>query len=260
MNFDEFDVKMRQYEQSLDQVITPETYIVARLDGRSFTKLTKEQCDFEKPFDEKFRDIMVNTVNYLMLYSGFKIVYGYTESDEISLLFAFNENTFGRKVRKIISTLSSEASAYFSIQLSKLFDKDLYATFDCRVAPLPNFEKVCDYFNWRQEDAGRNALNAWCYWTLREKDSMSKRMATSVLTGKGNDFKHELLYMHGINYNDLPNWQKRGVGFYFDEKLVKGYNLKEKKEVETTRRILRADYELPKGLDYFTYLTRFKGL
>ena len=34
---------------------------------------------------------------------GFNIIYGYTESDEISLLFHPNENTFNRKQRKLNS-------------------------------------------------------------------------------------------------------------------------------------------------------------
>ena len=42
MIFDELDKKMRRFEQSLDQVILPEMYLVARADGRNFTKLTKE--------------------------------------------------------------------------------------------------------------------------------------------------------------------------------------------------------------------------
>ena len=52
MRFDEMDAKMRVYEQSLDQVLLPDIYMVARLDGRGFTKLTKEVCNFEAPFDE----------------------------------------------------------------------------------------------------------------------------------------------------------------------------------------------------------------
>ena len=99
MNFDELDAKMRVYEQSLDQILVPDMYMVARLDGRSFTRLTKEICKFEAPFDVKFRDMMVNTVKALMD-CGFRVVYGFTESDEISLLFHVDEDTFGRKVRK----------------------------------------------------------------------------------------------------------------------------------------------------------------
>ena len=99
MKFDDLDKKMRIYEQSLDQVILPEIYLVARLDGRGFTRLTKKICDFEAPFDERFRDMMEKTVKAL-IDCGFNITYGYTQSDEISLLFHPDENTFGRKVRK----------------------------------------------------------------------------------------------------------------------------------------------------------------
>ncbi|MBR1708982.1 MAG: hypothetical protein IJ719_09170 [Clostridia bacterium] len=74
MTFDEFDGKMRVYEESLDQIILPDMYIVARLDGRSFTKLTKETCKFETPFDIRFRDLMVDTLKKLMD-SGFRIIY-----------------------------------------------------------------------------------------------------------------------------------------------------------------------------------------
>ena len=161
MRFDDFDKQMRIYEESLDQCIIPDMYIVARLDGRSFTRLTKEVCKFEAPFDPVFRDLMVNTTKHIMEKSGFQITYGFTQSDEISLLFTRDENTFNRKVRKINTTLAGEASAVFSLELGKP------AAFDCRVVPLPNEERVSDYFRWRQEDAHRNALNSWCYWTLR---------------------------------------------------------------------------------------------
>lgn len=133
----------------------PELYLAVRLDGRNFTRLTKEICKFEAPFDIRFRDAMIDTVKHLMQ-CGFRIVYGYTESDEISLLFHPDDNTFGRKVRKIKSVLAGEASACMSLKLG------LPACFDSRVVPLPNLECVKDYFSWRQEDAHRNSLNAHC--------------------------------------------------------------------------------------------------
>ena len=190
MRFDDFDKQMRIYEESLDQCIIPDMYIVARLDGRSFTKLTKETMKYESPFDPAFRDAMVDTTHSLMTDSGFRIDYGYTQSDEISLLFAADEETFGRKVRKINTTLAGEASAHISLALG------LKATMDCRVVPLPNKERVVDYFMWRQEDAHRNALNSWCYWTLRKK-GYSATKASSELNGKGNSFKNELLFQIG---------------------------------------------------------------
>ena len=113
---------------------------------------------------------------------GFRVIYAYTESDEISLLFAPEETTFGRKVRKYNSILAGEASAAFSLQLGGA------AAFDCRTIPLPTAERVQDYFLWRQEDAHRNSLNSHCYWMLR-KEGMSAAEATETLRGKGVAFK-----------------------------------------------------------------------
>ena len=61
MKFDDLDNKMRVFETAADTCVLPEVYMVARLDGRSFTRLTKEVCEFEAPFDERFRDLMAAT-------------------------------------------------------------------------------------------------------------------------------------------------------------------------------------------------------
>ena len=223
MKFDDLDTKMRCYEQSIDQHVLSDMYLVARLDGRSFSRLTKEICDFETPFDERFRDMMVNTVKALMD-CGFRVVYGFTESDEISLLFHTDEDTFGRRVRKFNSILAGTASAAFSLQLGQV------AALDCRLVPLPNLERVQDYFLWRQEDAHRNALNAHCYWMLR-KEGMSVKDATEILEGKSVSFKNELLFSRGINFDKLPSWQKRGIGVYWGDVEKTGYNPITKQEV-----------------------------
>ena len=249
MFFDELDKKMRIYEQSLDQVLLPETYMVARLDGRGFTRLTKDICKFEAPFDVRFRDMMVHTVESLME-CGFRITYAFTESDEISLLFDVLEDAFGRKVRKYNSILAGEASATFSLELGKV------ATFDCRMIPLPNVERVKDYFRWRQEDANRNALNSHCYWILR-KEGKSVHEATKTLEGKGVDFKNELLFSRGINYNDLPSWQKRGIGFWHEQYEKEGYNPITKENVSAIRNKINIEYELPVGEKYGEMMSEF---
>lgn len=203
MKFDDLDKKMRVFETAADLCVLPNMYMVARLDGRSFTRLTKEVCQFEAPFDERFRDLMVATTESLMT-CGFRVLYAYTESDEISLLFDTEEQLFGRKLRKYNSTLAGEASAQFSLKLGQL------ARFDCRISQLPSTELVVDYFRWRNEDAARDALNSWCYWTLR-KEGQNEQQATKGLLGLSVSQKNELLFQYGINFNDLPNWQKRGV-------------------------------------------------
>lgn len=242
MNFDLFDKKMRMFEESLDQIIVPETYMIARLDGRGFTKLTKVLCDFEKPFDTRFRDMMVETLKYLMD-CGFRIVYGYTQSDEISLLFHIEETAFARKVRKYNSILSGTASAFFSMQLGKL------AVLDCRLIPLPNKDLVKDYFLWRQEDANRNAINSHCYWMLR-KQGVKPSFAQAQISKKTTADKNELLFSNGINYNNLPLWQKRGIGAWFIDTEKEGYNPKTGQKVVVTRKKMHIEYELPIGEEY----------
>src|SRR5215467_15387499 len=98
--------------------------------SRGLTGLTREVHQFKAPFDERFRDMMVATTEHLMN-CGFRVVYGYTESDEISLLFHRDETSFGRKTRKYNSILAGEASAKFSLLLGDV------AAFDCRICELP---------------------------------------------------------------------------------------------------------------------------
>jgi tRNA(His) guanylyltransferase len=242
MKFEMLDKKMRSFEENLDQFVLPEVFIVARLDGRGFTRLTKELLPLEKPFDETFRDAMIETVSHLMN-CGFKITYGYCQSDEISILLDKNENGFARKTRKLLSVLSGEASAKFTNHMGAI------GVFDCRIIPLPSEDLVVDYFRWRTEDASRNALNAWCYWTLR-KNGASVVEATKQFEGKSVAYKNQFLFDNGINYNDLPAWQKRGVGFVYE--TVEGYTVNHKTEnvVSASRRKLNVEMTLPLNMDY----------
>ena len=251
MDFDLFDKKMRVFEESLDQTIVPEMYMVARIDGRSFTKLTKVKCDFEAPFDVRFRDMMVETLKHLMD-CGFRVVYGYTQSDEISLLFHKDETAFSRKVRKYNSLLSGAASACFSMQLGQL------GVFDCRMIPLPNMDLVRDYFLWRQEDANRNALNSHCYWMLR-KQGVKPSAAQSQISKKSTAYKNELLFANGVNYNNLPLWQKRGVGAWFTNMKKEGFNPKTGQKVVVSRKMLHIEYELPLGEEYANLIQERMG-
>ena len=246
MKFDDLDVKMRVYETSQDRCILPEMYIVARIDGRGFTRLTKEVHQFEAPFDEKFRDLMVETVKHLMN-CGFNVIYGYTESDEISLLFHPNENLFGRKTRKYISILAGEASAKFSCLLGSA------AAFDCRLSELPNKKLIEDYFRWRNEDAHRNALNAHCYWRLR-RDNFTVSEATAKIEGMSVSAKNELLFQYGINFNNVPAWQKRGIGIYWKDVKKEGFNPKTNEHVWVDKRVLYTDLELPMREEYNKFI------
>lgn len=248
MKFDDFDKKMRVFETASDYCVLPGLHMVARLDGHGFTRLTKQVYQFEAPYDIRFREYMVEVVKHLMN-CGFRVIYGYTQSDEISLWFHPQEEAFQRKLRKYHSILAGEASAKFSLLLGQL------GTFDGRLSQLPTLDLVGDYFLWRQEDAHRNALNSHCYWSLR-KQGKSVREATDALLGLSVSDKNELLFSHGINFNELPAWQKRGVGLYWEEYDKLGQNPVTGESVLTKRRRVKYDLNLPMKENYRDFLLK----
>jgi tRNA(His) guanylyltransferase len=248
MKFDDLESRMRVFETAHDHSVLPGLFIVVRLDGRSFTRLTKELHDFETPFDDRVRDHMVSTTERLMN-CGIRVVYGYTQSDEISLLFHQRESTFDRQLRKYTSILASEAGAHFSLRLGSA------AAFDARVSQLPSDQHVLDYFRWRQEDATRNALSAHCYWLLRKRGKTIKE-TTNALLRLDVAAKNELLFHHGVNFGRLPAWQRRGTGLYWETYAKAGFNPKKGIASEASRRRVRVDTELPAKESYLEFLRR----
>lgn len=246
MKFDDLDARMRAFETARDPSALPGVFLVARIDGRSFTRLTKEIMNYERPFDERFRDAMIGTVGHLMS-CGFQAIFGYTQSDEISLLFGRDESSFGRNIRKWTSILAGEASAAFAVRIGQV------ASFDCRVIELPTENLVVDYFRWRSEDAHRNALNAWCYWKLRDEGA-DVAMATQRLEGMSVSAKNELLFQRGINFNDLPAWQRRGIGVLWEEYDKVATNPKTGQPVAARRRRLQTVLDLPMRDEYSAFV------
>lgn len=237
MRFDELDTRLRQYETLHDSFVLPDVHMVVRLDGRGFTKKADDVWRLNRPFDDTFHHAMTKTTEHLMN-TGFRVVYGYTQSDEISLLLHINDDSFNRKTRKIISLLAGEASGVFSLIMNAP------ASFDTRICELPNQKLVQDYFSWRQEDAHRNGLNTHCYWLLR-KQGQSPKASADFLLHKSVGEKHELLFQNGINFNDIPPWQKRGVGIYWQDTHKDGFNPKTGEQTVALRRTLVVDDNLP---------------
>lgn len=251
MQFDELDSQMRIYETAHDHCVLPGIHIVVRLDGRSFTKLTKQTLsNLAVPFDEMLHKVMVSTIEHLMTQTGLRVLYGFTESDEISILLHPEDEMFGRKERKLNSVLASEASVHFSQTMA------CHAVFDARVCQLPSDKLVVDYFRWRQEDAGRNALSSWCFYTLIKHEELTPEQAHGVLHGLGAGAKNELLFNYGINFNDLPLWQKRGSGAYWGETSKAGFNPHKNEPTTTIRRTLVKDSSLPRGDEYGAFLAK----
>ncbi len=70
-------------------------------------------------------------------------------------------------------------------------------------------------------------------------------------------FKNELLFQKGINYNDLPGWQKKGVGVYFKDIEKEGVDPIKKETEKAVRRELYADLDIPLGEEHKSYVLSF---
>ncbi len=238
-----FERRMRDLEYFRTMRLVPGAWTILRLDGRGFTGFTAGR--FGKPFDERFRDLMVVTARALL--EDFQGIYAHTHSDEISVAFAPDWMLFGRRLEKIVSVSAGLVSATFSTACGEA------AHFDSRAWQGVSEEDVVEYFRWRQADAARCALHGWCYWTLR-REGMDAHSATRALADKGKGLQNELLYRHGVNFNDLPVWQRRGVGLCWEEYEKPGYDPVRQEAVTTTRRQVKPDLALPMGDAYTAFL------
>jgi len=174
---------------------------------------------------------------------GFRVVYGYTQSDEISLLFAKDASAFGRRAAKWLSILASTASATLSMRLGKI------ATFDARLLELPNESLVVDYFRWRYEDAARNALSGHCYWRLRD-EGLDAHEATNALEKLSVPERHELLHARGRPFQETPTWERRGVGLWAERVVREGRDPRTGETKLAERRGWHVELELPERDGY----------
>ncbi|MGE0489706.1 MAG: tRNA(His) guanylyltransferase Thg1 family protein [Vulcanimicrobiota bacterium] len=243
MRFNELDARMRSLEYFHQVKVPPGCWTVLRLDGRGFSRFTAER--FDKPFDARFREAMVTTAERLM--QEFPVVYGYTESDEISLLLVRDWDFFDRELEKVISLSAATASACFSLAVG------CEATFDSRVWMAAETETVVDYFRWRQADAARCALNGWAYWVLRG-EGLNARQATARLAGASRADKNELLHQRGVNFNEVPLWQRRGTGLGWESYDKPGFNPLTGQAVTAQRRRLRRYDDLPMKEGYAEFI------
>ncbi|HMK54785.1 MAG TPA: tRNA(His) guanylyltransferase Thg1 family protein [Methanobacteriaceae archaeon] len=222
--------------------------IVLRVDGRNFSQLS-HKLDFEKPYDKNFTKIM--SLVGLDIFREFSPGFIYIFSDEINILMG--EIPFAGRVEKIDSVFAGFISSSFTQHLFKEYKgiDELFSpiSFDSRIIPLSS-DLVVKYFQERQNEAWRNCLNGYAYWTLRKEHSPQK--SVQILKDQKSDQLHELLFQKGININDVPLWHRRGLGIYREKIKIKGYNPLEEKSVVSSRSRAHVDWELPiLDLDFF---------
>jgi tRNA(His) 5'-end guanylyltransferase len=214
MSESELSERMKGYERAFRNVLPGRSPVIIRVDGKAFSQYTQRA---QKPFDERFSDLMVGTARRLCdVIQGAQLAY--TQSDEISVLVHgyktfHSQSWFDNQVQKMVSIAAGTASAYFSVNSWKMWaetgweqvpdsDSSVYvkpAVFDARAFTLPESE-VCNYFLWRQKDASRNSIQMLARSLHSHKE----------IDGKNGSEMQEMCFQKGQNWNDLPSRYRRG--------------------------------------------------
>lgn len=208
--------RQKRYEKVSQTYLMRKTPVIIRLDGVAFHTFTR---NFDKPVDDVLASTMCATTRYLVENIQGCIM-GYTQSDEISLVLQDyrkidTDAWFGYNVQKLVSVSANMATERFNRFFDK-FARDVdpvkYATvyhlaqlsnnpgFDSRCWNLP-FDEVNNYMIFRQIDAERNSINllGQQYYTQEELQGI-----------KAKDLQNKIFTEHGVNWNDLSDYQKRG--------------------------------------------------
>ena len=221
---DDLGVRMKTfYEQIPKTKLMRRCPVAIRIDGKAFHTFTR---GFQKPFDEVLIKSMQETMKYLCEnIQG--CVLGYTQSDEITLILVdYKKLTssawFDYEVQKICSIAASMATIAFNKFFRDNVGDYLYenyddqyladyiktlqnavdkgAMFDARCFNIPK-EEVTNLCYWRQLDASRNSIQMVGQANFSHKELQNKSC---------NDIQDMLMTQKGINWNDLPTYQKRG--------------------------------------------------
>lgn len=184
------------YERASQFVLTRRTPVVIRLDGKAFHTFTKS---FDKPFDRTFINRMIEVTEYLVdNIQG--CIYGYTQSDEISLILIDytsykTQPWFDYKVQKICSIAASMATAKFN----ENSPWDNLGLFDARAFNVPESD-IYNYLIWRFQDWKRNSrqMLAQSLYSHKELHKKNTKMMVEMCKDKGQDWdKLDDVYKYG---------------------------------------------------------------
>ena len=218
--------RMKEYEKAWQRYLTRRTPILLRLDGSHFHTFTK---NFKRPFDDVLIKTMQETAKFLCE-NIMGATIAYTESDEITVLLVdykkiTSQAWFDNRQNKIESIAASMCTMAFNKFFAKNVKEFIYnngenyevnseeyklcetykkavkrgAYFDCRAFNIPK-EEVTNNFYWRQLDASRNSIQMVGQACFSHKELQNKSC---------NDIQDMLMTQKGINWNDLPTYQKR---------------------------------------------------
>lgn len=194
--------RMKGYEMAeAGRRLMPYLPVLVRIDGKRFSRFTQ---GLKRPYDARLSLLMGAVTKYLV--SETSALAGYTQSDEISLLMHTDDPGtqlfLDRRIQKLTSILASMTTAHFNALLAEHIPEKAGETalFDCRVWNVPTREEAANAFLWRERDATKNSISM----AAREYFSHAQ------LHGKSGSEMQEMLFQSGVNWNDYPDFFKRG--------------------------------------------------
>jgi tRNA(His) guanylyltransferase len=185
---------VKSYEFPHSQAL-PNTFLVVRVDGKSFTKFTQLH-QFEKPNDLKLIALMNTAAVSVMEELQGQVLIAYGQSDEYSFLFDRKCVLYKRRLEKITSTVVSIFTASFVANWQRILgplEMKKLPIFDGRLVQYPTINQVLDYFAWRQADCHINNLYNTCFWALVH-DGVSNQDASRQLDHTDSGEMNEMLF------------------------------------------------------------------
>ncbi len=176
--------------------------VLIRLDGKGFSKFTE---GLARPYDERLHNLMIETCKCLLQETSATI--SYTQSDEISLSLYSNDYKsqiyFDGKFQKICSVLAAKCSVFFNKNLAKFIPEkaDKNPVFDCRVWQVATLEEGANCYLWRELDASKNSISMAARHYFEHAELQDKN---------GAEMQEMLFQKHGVNWNNYPDFFKRG--------------------------------------------------
>lgn len=261
----------KQLENAYEQRIPGYKGIMFRMDGRGFSKFTKQFPKKDCPFNVDFVNAMIRTANSTFL--EFNAATVFVISDEISIWFppkctkqeydSWNdpkrqrpEHSSNGRVEKLTTTIASFCTGqfirFFSDEIKNKPGYDRYpfericrASFDARAFTLNNTQ-VHQYFWWRSvKDGYRNSVSTFARSLYSHKELHKKSnedMIKMMEKYKGNK--------KAIDWKEVPKHLKYGV--FGKKKLVNIISTnKQTGKTEKSKRVkvINSTFQIPELID-----------
>lgn len=235
--------RQKEYEQAFDFKIIRRIPIVIRVDGRSFSRITRK---LPRPFCPLMMEVMAET----MLEVSKKLdgaIFAYQQSDEINFLLRNDQTVdtepfFGNRIQKITSIAAATTTLAFNrLKESSGLKLAGEAIFDARVVGVPTVTESINNLIWRQQDCTRNAITNAALAELGKK--YGRKTAAKILHGRNAEERKEILLDDcEIDFDTYyPSKFRYGIAVFKAPKIIETES-----HGQVTRNKWVIDYNIPK--------------